>query len=242
MPAIVALTMVFALTPAPTPTPTPTPSTTSGPVGSLLGGVGQIVDGLLGGGSASGSPVAPSPTPTDGSAPTPPAAVVPPGASAAPPSASGSASAPGMAPGQLNPAGPGRVARDAVVPGPSGDASDSLDSPALGAPERSGWPLGPGYYLLFAGVLAVLALLLLRRPRAARVAGAAPAPAPAPAPTPTPALAAEPEPEAAPAHAPDLDCGPVPDNVSRLPTNLNAIYELGRLDERLEQERGRPTS
>ena len=29
------------------------------------------------------------------------------------------------------------------------------------------------------------------------------------------------------------------DNVTHLPTELNAIYELGRLDERLSQERNR---
>jgi len=127
----------------------------------------------------------------------------------------------------VDPAGPGRVARDAAVPLPNGGDSEPLDGPALGAPERDNWPPRPGYYLLAAGVLTVLALLLLRRRRPAAAAGVAPAPTSAPAP--------------APALAPDLDADPdpVPDNVSRLPTNLNAIYELGRLDERLEQERSR---
>ncbi|MGW1450451.1 hypothetical protein ACWCO3_19515 [Micromonospora sp. NPDC002411] len=72
-------------------------------------------------------------------------------------------------------------------------------------------------YLLLLGVLAVLALLFVRR----RAPGPSAAPTPAPAP------------------APDPGPGPVPDNVSRLPTSLNAVYELGRLDERLERERGR---
>ncbi|SCF15161.1 hypothetical protein GA0070607_6183 [Micromonospora coriariae] len=106
------------------------------------------------------------------------------------------------------------------MPLPNG--GDPVAPPTLAAPDRGGWPVLPAYYLLVAGALAVLALLLLRprrAARAARAAGAAGAPAPAPAPTPAP------------------DPGPAPDNVSRLPTNLNAIYELGRLDERLEQER-----
>ncbi|MEH1056866.1 hypothetical protein V6U89_16875 [Micromonospora sp. CPCC 206171] len=41
----------------------------------------------------------------------------------------------------------------------------------------------------------------------------------------------------APRPAPDPE--PAPDNVSRLPTDLNGIYELGRLDERLSQQRNR---
>ncbi|PWR10612.1 hypothetical protein DKT68_08325, partial [Micromonospora acroterricola] len=90
--------------------------------------------------------------------------------------------------------------------------------PTLAAPDRGGWPLLPAYYLLVAAALAVLALVLLR-PRRAAAGAERSSGAPAPAPTPTP------------------NPGPLPDNVSRLPTNLNAIYELGRLDERLEQER-----
>ncbi|GAB3937877.1 hypothetical protein GCM10027614_16910 [Micromonospora vulcania] len=57
-----------------------------------------------------------------------------------------------------------------------------------------------------------MALLFLRRRRPAGV----------------PVLAAVPD-----------DDGPVPDNVRHLPTDLNGIYEMGRLDERLEQERRR---
>ncbi|KAB1923931.1 hypothetical protein F8271_30770 [Micromonospora sp. ALFpr18c] len=108
--------------------------------------------------------------------------------------------------------GPG--APDATVPVRNGEAPAPA-APTYTDPARGDWP--PAYYLVLAGVLAVLALLLLvrRRPPAAPPAAAAPAPAPAPEPV------------------------PVPDNVSRLPTNLNAIYELGRLDERLDQERGR---
>jgi len=93
--------------------------------------------------------------------------------------------------------------------------------PALASPARRGWP--PVSYLLVAAVLAVLALLLLRRRASDTTTVAASDPGPAPDPDPRP------EPD------------PGPDNVRRLPTSLNAIYELGRLDERLEQERGRRT-
>ncbi|KAB1937296.1 hypothetical protein F8271_19420, partial [Micromonospora sp. ALFpr18c] len=60
MPAVVALVLTLALAPA------PSPSSTSGPVGELLGGVGQIVDDLLGGGAAPST----SPTPAPSVAPT----------------------------------------------------------------------------------------------------------------------------------------------------------------------------
>lgn len=46
MPAVVALVLTLALSPTPSPS-----TTTPGPIGGLLGGVGQIVDDLLGGGA-----------------------------------------------------------------------------------------------------------------------------------------------------------------------------------------------
>ncbi|MBM0235716.1 hypothetical protein JNW91_30510 [Micromonospora sp. STR1_7] len=108
---------------------------------------------------------------------------------------------------------------DAAVPLRDGAAPAPAAPPAFTTFSRGGWP--PAYYLVLAGVLAVLALLLLWRRPAVAASNSAGAPAPAPT------------------HAPESDPGPVPDNVSRLPTNLNAIYELGRLDERLDQERRR---
>ncbi|MCG5439612.1 hypothetical protein PSH25_004071, partial [Micromonospora sp. PSH25] len=108
---------------------------------------------------------------------------------------------------------------EAAVPGRDGDTPTPNAAPALANPTRSAWP--PVSYLLVVAVLAVLALLLLRR--------RAPVPAAAPDPGPVPDV------------GPAPDTGPVPDNVSRLPTSLNAIYEMGRQDERLEQERRRRT-
>ncbi|MBQ0902287.1 hypothetical protein [Micromonospora sp. U21] len=229
MPAVVALVLTLALS------PTPSPSAPSGPVGDLIGGVGQIVDDLLGGGSTPSASPIPTPTqtrpPSAGpSAPVAPAPVTPAPVAPAPvapapmapvptptPAGSSAGSRPPAVPAAPDRTAGGRDTREAAVPLPNGN--DPVDPPTLAAPDRSGWPLLPAYHLLIAGVLAVLALLLLRRRRAVGTAGSAGAPAPAPAPTPAP------------------DPGPVPDNVSRLPTNLNAIYELGRLDERLEQER-----
>ncbi|WCN84174.1 hypothetical protein [Micromonospora sp. LH3U1] len=211
MPAVVALLLTLALA------PTPSPSATSGPVGDLLGGIGQVVDDLLGvGGTRS---AAPTPTVTPTPASTPSATGQPgPVAPIATPGPAGSSTGVQAPAAPDRPAGGGGTgAREAAVPRRNGDAPAPVAPPTLGDPGRDGWP--PAYYLLVAGALGVLALLLLRR----RPAGLAAAPTPAPAPTPEP------------------DPGPAPDNVSRLPTNLNAIYELGRLDERLDRERGRRT-
>ncbi|MEV4660019.1 hypothetical protein [Micromonospora sp. NPDC049301] len=212
MPAVVALVLTLALSPA------PSPSATSGPVSDLLGGIGQIVDDLLDGGGGSTPSAPPSPTPTQNPPPSagPSAPVVPVPAAPAPtptPAGSSADSRRPQAPAAPDRTADGRGTREASVPLPN--EGDPVAPPTLAAPDRVGWPMLPAYYLLIAGVLAVLALLLLRPRRAVRAVGAAGAPAPTPAPDP----------------------GPAPDNVSRLPTNLNAIYELGRLDERLEQER-----
>ncbi|WP_328417336.1 hypothetical protein OG470_29010 [Micromonospora sp. NBC_00389] len=213
MPAVVALMLTLALT----PTPSPSPSATPGPVSELLGGVGKIVDDLLGGGSSTPS-TSPTPRPTpspppaaDPSVPAVPAPALTPAGSSAGSRPPGASAAPDRTSG-------GRGDRAAAVPLPNGEGAAP---PTLASPTRGGWPLVPAYYFLVAGVLAVLALMLLLRRRTAGTPGVAGAPAPAPT----------------PASAPDP--GPVPDNISRLPTNLNAIYELGRLDERLDQDRGR---
>ena len=59
MPTVVVLALTLALAPA------PSPSATSNPLGDIVGGVGQIVDDLLGGDTPSAAP-APSATPTGG--------------------------------------------------------------------------------------------------------------------------------------------------------------------------------
>ncbi|MCM0678678.1 hypothetical protein NCC78_28990, partial [Micromonospora phytophila] len=80
-------------------------------------------------------------------------------------------------------------------------------------------------YGLAVGALAVPVALVLRRRR--HVPGA----------TPGQAGSSAPAPGRAGPSAPAPDPEPVVDNVTRLPTDLNGIYELGRLDERLRQER-----
>lgn len=224
MPAVAALVLTLALAPAPSPSPP------SGPVGDILGGVGRVVDGVLGGhGTPSATPTA-SVTPTATSTPSPPPVTgqpnpAAPGATAAP--AGASAGVRGPATPDRPAGGSGTDAQDAAVPQRTGDTPASEVPPALASPARDGWP--PVSYLLVAAVLAVLALLLLRRR----------APGTSAAPTPDPAPQRNPDPQPDPAPQPDPDPGP--DNVRRLPTSLNDIYELGRLDERLEQERRRGT-
>ncbi|MGC4771809.1 hypothetical protein ACLQ25_22930 [Micromonospora sp. DT44] len=223
MPAVVVLALTLALAPAPTPTPAPTPSVsaTPGPLGELVGGVGRIVGDLLGGG---GTPT-PIPTPSGTRAPTS-------GPSRPPANAPSSPSTPGATPGPAESSAGARTTvthdrpdgragtngRDPAVPVRGGDTPAPIVAPAIADPVRDGWP--PVSYLLVAAVLVGLAVLLLRRRGSA-------GPSPVPAPTSDPTPPADPDPD------------PGPDNVRRLPTSLNAIYELGRLDERLEQERRR---
>lgn len=215
MPAVVALALTLALAPAPSPSATP------GPVADLLGGVGRIVDDLLeGDGPPSAAPTAP-PTPTPPAVTNRPSPVKP----AVAPTPAGPSAAAHVPDAPVAPARPvgGEVTgtRAAAVPRRDGAPPAPVTPPALAGPARDSWP-PVSYPLVLAGLVVLVLLLLRRRP---------PAPAPAPAPAPGPA----------PAPAPTPDPGPVPDNVSRLPTSLNAVYELGRLDERLAQERGRPT-
>ncbi|MER5338268.1 hypothetical protein [Micromonospora sp. NPDC002717] len=210
MSAVAALALTLALAPA------PTPSASGGPVGGLLGGVGQIVDDLLTGGAGATPGASPTPVPSGSTAPASPrpsAAPVAPG-----PSTSTSTSTRAVDPGRTA-EGPGE--RKAAVPAPNGRTGTSGDASTVAAPPLRGdgdpaerWLL----YGLAATAVAVPVLLVLRRRRPA-VAQMGPAGAPAPTPDP----AGE----------------PLVDNVTRLPTNLNAIYELGRLDERLSQERER---
>ncbi|MEV1075046.1 hypothetical protein [Micromonospora parva] len=222
MPTVVVLALTLALAPA------PSPSATSNPLGDIIGGVGQIVDDLLGGDPPSAAPT-PSATATGVPTPSrPPAAGQPtPVRTTAVPAPAGSVGgvpAPAApAPGR-RPVGESTDTREVVVPQHDGDTPEPAAPPVFASPARDAWP--PASYLLVVGLLAVLALLLLRR-RAPAPAVAAPAPDPGPVPDSGPAP----------------DPGPVPDNdnVSRLPTSLNAIYEMGRLDERLEQERRRRT-
>ncbi|MFI5925655.1 hypothetical protein ACIA3K_06675 [Micromonospora sp. NPDC051543] len=219
MPAVVVLALTLALAPTPTPTPAPTVSATPGPLGELVGGVGRIVGDLLGG---RGTPT-PVPTPSGTRAPTSgpsrPPATEPsrpsrPGANPGP--AESSVGARATVPPDRPGGRAGTNGRDPAVPVRGGDTPAPIVAPAIADPVRDGWP--PVSYLLVAAVLVGLAVLLLRRRGSA---GPSTVPAPTPDPTPPP--------------NPD----PGPDNVRRLPTSLNAIYELGRLDERLEQERRR---
>ncbi|MFE9190191.1 hypothetical protein ACFYL6_11315 [Micromonospora sp. NPDC007208] len=211
MPTVVVLALTLALAPA------PSPSATSDPLGDIIGGVGQIVDDLLGGGTPTAAPT-PSVAPTGASTPSRPPVVNQPSPAepiTIPVPARSAGGVPAPAVPDRHTAGTG--SREAAVPGR--DAPTPTLPPALANPARNAWP--PVSYLLVVAVLAVLALLLVRRR------------APVPAATPDPG----PVPESGPAP----DAGPVPDNVSRLPTSLNAIYEMGRQDERLEQERRRRT-
>ncbi|MGW5557754.1 hypothetical protein ACWER9_11075 [Micromonospora sp. NPDC003944] len=211
MPTVVVLALTLALAPAPAPSATPDP------LGDILGGVGQIVDDLLGDGTPTATPP-PSATPSGVPTPSrPPTAGRPsPVAPIAVPAPAGSASVPAPATPGGRTAGEDTTTGEAAVPKRDGDTPAP---PALASPTRNAWP--PVSYLLVVAVLAVLALLFVRR--------RAPAPAAAPDPGPVPGAGPAPDP------------GPVPENVSRLPTSLNAIYEMGRQDERLEQERRKRT-
>ncbi|MEU4644622.1 hypothetical protein [Micromonospora sp. NPDC023814] len=214
MSAVAALALTLALAPA------PTPSASGGPVGDLLGGIGQIVDDLLTGEGGGTPGASPTPVPSGSTAPASPR---PSAAPVAPrPSTSTTTSTRAADPARTAD-GPGE--RKAAVPAPNGRTGTSGDASTVAAPPLDGdgepaerWLL----YGLAATAVAVPVLLVLRRRRPA-VAQVGPAGAPGPAPGPTPDPAAE----------------PLVDNVTRLPTNLNAIYELGRLDERLSQERQR---
>ncbi|MEU6075000.1 hypothetical protein [Micromonospora sp. NPDC047074] len=192
--------------------PAPAPSASGGPVGDLLDGVGKIVDDLLTGGGQATPSASPTPAPSGSTAPTPS-----PAGSSAVPSLEGSAAAPGRA----RPAGRSGD-REAEVPGPDGRGGASGAPSALGAPPRDGDGDGTDRWLvtgLVLGALAVPVLLVWSRRRRPAAAPSGPASPSAP--------------------APDPGEEPAVDNVTRLPTNLNAIYELGRLDERLSQERDR---
>ncbi|MFI7650698.1 hypothetical protein ACIBTZ_32195 [Micromonospora sp. NPDC049460] len=204
-----ALALTLALAPA------PTPSASGGPVGDLLGGIGQIVDDLLTGGGGITPGASPTPVPSGSTAPASPRPSAAPGA----PRPSTSTTTSPRADSARTAEGPGE--RKAAVPAPNGRTGTSGDASTVTAPPLDGdgdpavrWLL----YGLAATAVAVPVLLVLRRRRPA-VAQVGPAGAPAPTPDP----AGE----------------PLVDNVTRLPTNLNAIYELGRLDERLSQERQR---
>ncbi|MEU8330369.1 hypothetical protein [Micromonospora sp. NPDC048839] len=211
MPTVVVLALTLALSPA------PSPSATSDPLGDIVGGVGQIVDDLLGGNTPTAPPppgVTPTRAPTP--SPTPVAGQPSPVESSAipvPTRSAGGRPAP-VAPDRRT-AGEGTATRGAAVPRRDGDTPAPTDPPALANPTRSAWP--PMSYLLVVVALAVLAVLFLRRR----------SPVPAAAPDPGPVPGADPAP----------DPGSMPENVSRLPTSLTAIYEMGRQDERLEQER-----
>ncbi|RAO45024.1 hypothetical protein [Micromonospora saelicesensis] len=219
MPTVVVLALTLALAPA------PSPSATSNPLGDIVGGVGRIVDDLLGGDTPSAAPT-PSDTPTGATTPSrPPVAGRP--SPAEPivipePARSAGGGVPAPAAPDRRTAGEGTGTHEVAVPPRDGDTPAPIAPPALANPTRNAWP--PASYLLVVAVLGVLALLLLRR-RAPVPAAAAPRPDPGPVPD----------------SGPEPDPGPVPDNVSRLPTSLNAIYEMGRQDERLEQERRRQT-
>ncbi|WBB69457.1 hypothetical protein [Micromonospora sp. WMMD812] len=218
MPAVAALALTLALAPAPSPSTAPSPS--QGVVGGLLGGVGDLVDGLLGGGGDGTPSATPSASPTQSGGPTgaPAPAPVPGKPSVAPSSA-----APPRSPARL---GSGGGADDPVVGVPlAPQPADRNDAPV--APEGMAAPVPDdddelfrwAVLLLAVGVLAVPLVLLVRQRREPRPAAPVASSAGGPLP-PT-----------------GLDV--TGDNVTRLPTNLNAIYELGRLDERLAQERER---
>ncbi|MEH1102170.1 hypothetical protein [Micromonospora sp. CPCC 205561] len=212
MPAVAALALTLALAPA------PTPSASGGPVGDLIGDLGQVVDGLLTGGGR-GSPSA-SPTPVPSGSPAAPTRPAGPSAAPAVPSPASPARS-AAAPGRDRPAA-GPVERPVEPPAPDGQGGATGAPSSLGAPPRGDDGAGPDPWLvtgLALGALAVPVLLVWsrrRRPAAGPVGPVGPA-------NPTP----------------DPDEEPLDDNVIRLPTSLNAIYELGRLDERLSQERDR---
>ncbi|MFI7605950.1 hypothetical protein ACIBTV_12575 [Micromonospora sp. NPDC049366] len=236
MPAVAALALTLALAPA--PSPSPSPSAPPGPVTGLLGGLGEVVDGLLGlgGGSSTTSPSVEPTTPGPG-----------PSATSIPETGVPATGAP-VAPGGVAPGAPTGAATAGTpgarggVPARVGSWSDT-DDPAVGVPVppapdgRAPAPTGPDglaaptavnddalFRITMIGlgvaVLAVQIMLLVRRRRG----------------RPAPAVAAAPV-AGGPVAPTALDV--TGDNVTRLPTNLNAIYELGRLDERLAQERER---
>ncbi|TDC34370.1 hypothetical protein E1211_17545 [Micromonospora sp. 15K316] len=232
MRVVAALALTLAMAPA--PQPSTSPSAPDGLLGGLVGGLGDLVDGLLG----AGDPPPTDPPPTDPPSAGPTAAPTTPGPSATSiptpgpiiPSGLGPSGAPTSRPAGL----PGHVVRPGrdggpdvvvtVVPQPAGapEAAPSIsDGLAVPTVVRTD-PVLRWAALLFAiGVLALPVVLLVRR---------------RPAPT-----AAPPAPTPAPARVGPVPPGPddTAENVTRLPTNLNAIYELGRLDERLAQERDR---
>ncbi|MGN9811255.1 hypothetical protein ACTMSW_18075 [Micromonospora sp. BQ11] len=208
MPAAAVLALLLAFAPAPTPTGS------TGPVGDLLGGVGDLVDDLLPTG-ADDTP-APSPTPSvrspaaNPSDPSPPL----PGPARPTPGATG---------------GPSSVATDAVRRGAAVPARPvaTAGTPDSRAAPPAGSDRGGDRQMAYAagtGVLAVGALVVLWRRRRA---------VPTPAVTPTGAGG----PTGPSSGVPQPDDDPTPENVTRLPTGLNDIYELGRLDERLRQRR-----
>ncbi|MFC3502123.1 hypothetical protein ACFOOK_14290 [Micromonospora krabiensis] len=233
MPAVAALALTLALAPA--PSPSPAPSAPAGPVTGLLGGLGEVVDGLLGlgGGSSTTSPSA-APTTPGPSATSIPDPVVPPtgvpvtpgGAVPGAPAGGATAGTPGTQGGAPARVGSWSDTDDPVVGAPVPRAPDGR-APAPTGPDGLAAPTAVDDDALFrltmiglaVAVLAVQIMLLVRR-RRERPAPAAAAP-PVAGPVPPAALDA------------------TGDNVTRLPTNLNAIYELGRLDERLAQERER---
>ncbi|MGK5523284.1 hypothetical protein ACSNN9_28565, partial [Micromonospora sp. URMC 107] len=119
--------------------------------------------------------------------------------------------------------------RGAPAPNGRGAASDAPSTVA--APPGEDDDRGADRWLvhgLVLGALAVPVLFVLhRRRRPAVAATGSPGPSsPSSPPAPSPPT-------------PEPDEEPLIDNVTHLPTNLNAIYELGRLDERLSQERNR---
>ncbi|RQW97292.1 hypothetical protein DLJ59_29350, partial [Micromonospora inaquosa] len=164
MPTVVVLALTLALAPA------PSPSATSNPLGDIIGGVGQIVDDLLGGDPPSAAPT-PSVTPTlsvvPTGAPTPSRSPVvadqpSPVASTAIPVPAGSAGdVPAPAVPDRRTDGESTGTREAAVPRRDGDTAEPTALPTLASPTRDAWP--PASYLLVVGLLVLLALLLLRR-------------------------------------------------------------------------------
>ncbi|RKN29192.1 hypothetical protein [Micromonospora musae] len=229
MRVVAALALTLAMAPA--PQPSTSPSVPSGLLGGLVAGLGDLVDGLLGAGD---DPTAPPTTPPT-TPPSDPPSVAPttPGPSVTSVPVPGPIVPSVAVPSDARPNGlPGRVVRPGgdggpdvvvtVVPQPAGApevAPSTSESLAVPTVVRTDPVLRWAALLFSIGVLALPVVLLVRR----RPAPADVAPAPVPA-----------------------RGGPVPpgpdegtENVTRLPTNLNAIYELGRLDERLAQERER---
>ena len=158
MPTVVVLALTLALAPA------PSPSATSDPLGDIIGGVGQIVDDLLGGDTPSAAPRAerhPHPgvhaeSATGRRSAQPGGAQRDPRARRARRAVSPHPPPPIAAPLTRAPA-PARP----PCPGATATPPHRPPPPALASPTRNAWP--PVSYLLVVAVLAVLALLLLRR-------------------------------------------------------------------------------